>query len=128
MQTHPVARFPLESSGAIKKQSEEEIDVPWGLLPGMPRISQPRGPGGISLPAPLGEGTRSPLAPYFGVTWGHGVVMAPQLLFKRPTLPKTSHCTQGGRHPEAIAPCFLCCAFVPLFIHQAPCHSVASWM
>ena len=78
MQNHTVVQFPLESSWAIKKQFEVEIDVPWGLLPGMRCLSEPPEPRGISLAALLQRRARSPtfsgwaIRCHTGAQPGHG--------------------------------------------------------
>lgn len=138
MQNHTVVQFPLESSRAIKKRSEVEIDVPWGSLPGMPCFSKPLGPRGISPTALLRRRARSPTLSscasrcHAAAQTGHGPSLAlPGDVHspRHPTGPRRGHHrAQGIHHPAAMAPRFRCCGYFSFFIHQVLCHSVTSWM
>lgn len=97
MQNHTVVQFPLESSRAIKKQFEVEIDVPWGLLPGMRCLSSPPGPGG-QLTRSRSEHALQPSAT--GTTPEHSRAMAPPGLCQRQTQPETPNCTEMQPPPR----------------------------
>ena len=137
MQNHTVVPFPLESYRAIKKQFEAEIDVPWGLLPGMRRISKPPGPRGISLAALLPRRPRSPTrsssAGRCHRSTGRPWHLSNSAKGKRspghPAAPRRTHRrTQGRRQPAVMASCLICCGFFSIFFHQVLWHIVTSWM
>lgn len=118
MQNHTVVQFPLESSRAIKKQFEVEIDVPWGLLPGMRCLSETPGARELLNPCTAPEeGTlSSPLRPCHSVprrSTARPRHLAGSAEGKRsrrhPTAPRCiHHRAQGTRHSAAVmAPCFL---------------------